>query len=132
VKVFLDTSAFYALSSSSDQDHLRAKESLRKLIERNAEFVSTNYILLECVSLLQRREGLDIAKRFVEKVIETVTILWIDEAQHKRAWDYWNKAWKRDLSLVDCASFVAMKEEGIKEAFAFDKQFEEAGFIFGG
>lgn len=128
MKVFLDTSAFYALSSSSDQDHARAKESLRRLIEGNAEFVSTNYILLECVSLLQRREGLDIAKRFVGRVTETVSILWINDAQHNRAWDYWNRAWKRDLSLVDCASFIVMKEEGIKEAFAFDKQFEEAGF----
>lgn len=128
MKVFLDTSAFYALSSSSDQDHARAKESLRRLIEGNAEFVSTNYILLECVSLLQRREGLDIAKRFVGRVTETVSILWINDTQHNRAWDYWNRAWKRDLSLVDCASFIVMKEEGIKEAFAFDKQFEEAGF----
>ena len=32
-------------------------------------------------------------------------------------------------SLTDCASFLMMEERGITEALAFDRDFEQAGFI---
>lgn len=128
MRIFIDTSAIYALGSLSDQDHALAKQSLKELIEQDNEFVTSNYVLLECISLLQRRKGLNLTRRFIEKIYDNIAVLWISEAQHKRAWDYWKRIWKRELSLVDCSSFILMQEEGIKEAFAFDRQFAEAGF----
>lgn len=35
-----------------------------------------------------------------------------------------DKAW----GLVDCASFIVMKDEGITDAFTIDRHFEQAGF----
>jgi predicted nucleic acid-binding protein len=32
------------------------------------------------------------------------------------------------LSLVDAVSFLLMREEGIDEAFAYDRHFEREGF----
>ena len=32
-------------------------------------------------------------------------------------------------SLTDCASFLLMEERGITEALAYDRDFEQAGFI---
>ena len=32
-------------------------------------------------------------------------------------------------SLTDCASFIAMEERGISEALAYDRDFEQAGFV---
>lgn len=32
-------------------------------------------------------------------------------------------------SLTDCASFIAMEERGITEALAYDRDFEQAGFV---
>ena len=32
-------------------------------------------------------------------------------------------------SLTDCASFLAMEERGITEALAYDRDFEQAGFV---
>lgn len=37
-------------------------------------------------------------------------------------------AGRRDLSLVDCSSFVTMRRLGIKKAFALDEHFREQGF----
>lgn len=37
-------------------------------------------------------------------------------------------AGKRQLSLVDCSSFEAMRRLGITSAFAFDRHFAEQGF----
>jgi len=35
---------------------------------------------------------------------------------------------RRQLSLVDCVSFAAMRESGIEHYFAFDEHFDEQGF----
>ncbi len=35
----------------------------------------------------------------------------------------------KDWSLVDCASFVVMKQRGIQEALTSDHHFEQAGFV---
>ncbi len=35
---------------------------------------------------------------------------------------------RRQLSLVDCVSFAAMRELGIEHYFAFDQHFDEQGF----
>jgi predicted nucleic acid-binding protein len=35
---------------------------------------------------------------------------------------------RRSLSLVDCVSFVVMRQLAIRDAFAFDRHFEEQGF----
>jgi hypothetical protein len=37
---------------------------------------------------------------------------------------YEDKTW----GMVDCISFVVMKENGIREALSFDTDFEQAGF----
>jgi predicted nucleic acid-binding protein len=37
---------------------------------------------------------------------------------------YSDKKW----GLVDCISFVVMREGGIRHALTFDKDFEQAGF----
>lgn len=132
MKIFIDTSALYALGSLSDEYHSKAKAILKELLKKDREFITSNYILLETISLLQRRQGLGVANRFIEKVSGNVSVLWIDETLHKNAWDYWKKCWQGDLSLVDCSSFVLMHNEGIKEAFTFDKQFKRAGFIMAG
>jgi uncharacterized protein len=35
----------------------------------------------------------------------------------------------KDYSLTDCVSFVLMRERGISVAFAFDRHFEQEGFV---
>lgn len=34
-----------------------------------------------------------------------------------------------NLSITDCASFCIMQQQGIQEALAYDRHFEQAGFI---
>lgn len=54
--------------------------------------------------------------------------LWITESQHDVAVQIALTADRRKLSVVDCASFLVMREQGIAEAFTFDRHFGEQGF----
>ena len=126
-KVFVDTSAFYALVSETDQEHATARAIREQLKREAAPLLTTNYVLLESVSLLQRRHGMGAAKRFGDLVGEEVDVVWITESQHRAAWEHWKQRGIRGLSLVDCSCVVVMHELGVRRVFGFDEQFRTAG-----
>lgn len=127
-KVFVDTSAFYALMSETDQEHVTARSIREALKNGPAHLLTTNYVFLETVSLLQRRHGMEAAKRFGDLVGEEVDVVWITASQHRTAWEYWKQRGMRGLSLVDCSCVVVMRELGVRQVFGFDEQFRTAGF----
>ena len=126
--VFVDTSAFYALTSETDDEHATARTIREQLKRDTTPLLTTNYVLLESVSLLQRRHGMSAAKRFGDFVREEVQVVWVTEPQHQAAWDYWKQRDIRGLSLVDCSCIAVMRERGIQRIFGFDDQFRTAGF----
>jgi len=46
----------------------------------------------------------------------------------RRAVERYESRQDKGWSLTDCASFLIMEEQGIKEALAHDRHFEQAGF----
>jgi len=128
-KVFVDTSAFYALSSERDASHTRARDTYEHAKRLQALLVTSSYVVLETISLLQKRHGIAMAERFGDSVAGGVDVVWIDAGQHHMAWKLWKEQRQRGLSLVDCSSFAVMRDVGIRHVFAFDRQFEDAGFV---
>ena len=128
MKVFVDTSAFYALTSDTDRAHREARVIQEQLKQLPPTLVTTNYVFLETFSLLQRRHGLEAAERFGNSLPHYVEIVWIDASTHQAAWEHWQHTRQRGLSFVDCSCFVVMRTLGIHRAFAFDSQFQAAGF----
>jgi predicted nucleic acid-binding protein len=106
--IFIDTSAFYAIVSKSDQNHSKAIGILKGLIQAEERLITTNYVLLESTTLIQRRLGLKALKSFVATIEKSMEIFWIGETEHKLAYQYLLSKGDRDLSLVDCASFLLL------------------------
>ena len=127
-RVFVDTSALLALLVSSDRSHLSAKKIFARLQGADAELVTSSYVLVETYALLGRRVGASAARDFRDGFEPLLSVQWIDETRHERALDEWLSAKQRRASLVDAASFVLMRELRIDSAFAFDPDFETAGF----
>lgn len=128
MKAFVDTSALYALMLPEDAHHQAAETCFESLRMADALLVSTNYILLECASLIQRRQGFEAARSFLLQATKLLDIVWIERTQHEHAVALWAKSGRRVLSLVDCVSFWVMRDQGLRHAVAFDAHFEEAGF----
>lgn len=126
MKVFIDTSLLYAAAAPEDKDHLAAQRVLEA--HKQAEVVTTNYVLLECATLIQRRHGLDPAKRLLTGATQRMELIWVDAALHQQAVSIWAQKSVRDLSLVDCTSFAAMRQARITKALAFDRHFAAQGF----
>jgi len=58
-----------------------------------------------------------------------ITILHVTPAQDQPAWDLLASHDHKKWSLVDCTSFVLMKQMSIRSALTTDHHFEQAGFI---
>jgi predicted nucleic acid-binding protein len=129
MNVFLDTSALFATLVQNDYMHVRARETMECLLEQNATLLTTNYVLLEAIALLQARVGLESARRFHHEFVSILNIHWIDEKLHEKAFRRLELRGRREISLVDCTSFVYMEDTGIPHAFAYDKHFSEEGFV---
>lgn len=128
MSVFVDTSALYAIGSASDRDHRHAKELLQALLDRRESLLTTSYVLVETLALLQRRIGLDVASRLVDLIVPSLEVAWVTSEEHQAGWRQLLRYRRRSLNIVDGVSFVIMRSRGISAAFAFDQDFRLAGF----
>ncbi len=127
--IFIDTSAFYALLDADDQNHKRARAAWSEWLDQPTRFFCSNYVLLECVALIQRRLGMLAVRRFEQDVVPLCQVHWVSPDLHAAALDALLVAGQRNLSLVDCTSFGIMRHLGLRIVFAFDRHFIEQGFV---
>jgi uncharacterized protein len=126
--VFVDTSALYAVLDRDDANHTAAAGVWRRLVNDGAGLLTHNYILVESSALVQRRLGPAALRVLHEDLVPLFRVEWIDEGRQRRAVDMVLAAGRKKLTLVDCASFVVMREAGVGEAFCFGGHFGEFGF----
>lgn len=126
--VFVDTSAIIATMVCDDIMHTGAAAAWDHLLSSSARMATTNYVIVEACSVLQRRHGPLAVAHLRGLVTPVVAIHWVTREQHDAAFAALLAANRRDLSLVDCVSFAVMRETGIDTAFAFDRHFGEQGF----
>lgn len=128
--IFVDTSAMYAVLDRGDQNHGVARAVWLELLESGESLFTTNYAVVETFALAQNRLGLEAVRVIHEDILPALEVRWIDETSHALAITALLAAQRRKLSLVDCASFTAMRQIGSRTAFAFDQHFIEEGFAF--
>jgi uncharacterized protein len=128
--VFVDTSAWYAMSDADDAGHASAVRRFRRLAEARRQPLTTNHVIAESYTLLRGRLGFRPAQRLLESFRRTsfvqryfVPEVWEADAEHLLE-RYDDQA----FSYVDATSFVTMRRLGIQEALAFDRDFVIAGF----
>ncbi len=125
--IFLDTSAIYAIADQADPNHARAMALVAQAQREGESFLVHNYVLVESTALLQRRLGLESALLFIQES-ERFRIHWVGAREHREAVELLRERGRRGLSLVDCVSFVVMRQEGVARVLAFDTDFEREGF----
>ena len=126
--IFVDTSAFYAILDGDDADHAPALKWWEADPPVEGTLVTTNYVVLESMALLQARIGIAAVRMFHDAILPLVRVEWIEETIHNQAASALVATDRRGLSLVDLTSFETMRSLGIRSAFTFDRHFKEFGF----
>ena len=129
--LFADSGYWVALLYPRDQHHARATVVAAELGE--ASIVTTQMALTESFNAMTRMG--ESGRRQVAQLLEDlendpdVEIIPQTDAQFRAAVERYAARSDQTWSLTDCASFLVMEERGISEALAYDRDFEQAGFV---
>ena len=126
-KIFVDTGFIVALINEKDEYHDKAIE-LSIDFERKPVII-TDSVLLEIGNSLSRNHR-EFAVAAIEKFLTTeeTEIVRLDETLFNKAFELYKSHADKSWGLVDCISFVVMKENGITDALTCDKHYVQAGF----
>lgn len=126
-RIFLDTSFIIALVNDKDTYFSKAQE-LSPIYIRN-ELITTDAILFEIGNALSkdfRTEAVEIIE--VLRNSHKTEVVEIDANLFDKGIALYKKYKDKKWGLVDCISFVVMREREIGEALTSDKHFVQAGF----
>ena len=85
MSIFVDTSVFLSVLSEDDSNNKIAAETLATLAESGEQLITTNYILVETYALIQRRMGMNAVQDFQNKILPSLTLVWINAEEHQQA-----------------------------------------------
>jgi uncharacterized protein len=127
--ILIDTSAILPMLNRGDADYTLVTSVWERLVtDKEEELIIHNYVLVEALALVANRLGLGAVQALSGTVVPLLTVIWVDASLHAAAESAWLTANRRQLSLVDCASFVVMRQRGLTTALALDVHFREQGF----
>ena len=129
-KLFVDTSAFYALEDADDRHHDEAQTIQRWCLAFRPLLFTTHHVMDESVTLLGSRLRPSHAARFARRLLASRAVhpVRTDEDLEQGALNIYERLDDPRLSFTDCLSFAVMRALNIGAAFAFDRHFERAGF----
>lgn len=126
--IFVDASAWLAITNRRDQLHSVARSFLDLCLGRRVRLATTNWTAYEALSMLKSRAGWEQATHLRSLLDDSraVDLVRVTEEIELRALDlffaYRDKTW----GVVDCASLIVMEDLGCRQAFGFDHHFVEA------
>jgi uncharacterized protein len=125
--VFADTFYFLALLDSREKFHAPATQISR---DPELRLVTTEWVLAEFGNAYSdpqdRADFVSLYRSLINH--PRVKIIPADTRFFQRGVDFFEQRPDKEWSLVDCLSFIVMRDEGITEALTGDKHFEQAGF----
>jgi uncharacterized protein len=125
--VFGDTSYYGALISPKDVHHEAAVQWSRT---SSRVIVLTEFVLLELGNAFRSgtdRRGFAAFVEYLRSDPHTILVSASSEL-FQAGMKLFAKRWDKDWSVIDCISFVVMKQQGLTEALTADRHFEQAGF----
>jgi uncharacterized protein len=131
--LLIDTSGWGNLIDPTQPFHQQTAILYRAARQQKHRILTTNYIITEVVALLT--SPLRISRpqiiAFVQGLKDSpyIEILHIDPETDAQSWQLLASRQDKAWSLIDCSSFVVMKQNNIAQALTNDRHFDQAGFI---
>lgn len=129
-RVFLDTSFSIAIAIAKDQFHERALELANQIETEDIETFTTQAVILEIGNALSKLKYRQAAIGIIQSLDsdQNTTIISLTNELHDEAFDLFRSRPDKEWGLVDCVSFVVMREQYITDALTADEHFVQADF----
>lgn len=130
-QVFADTGYWVALLNPKDELHQKARDLSKQM--DSLYIVTSEMVLAEVLNDFSKRGAFfrQAAIELIESLYKhpNVTVIQQSSSQFQEGLLLYKKRPDKEWSITDCVSFKIMEEYGITEALAYDKHFEQVGFI---
>lgn len=128
--VFVDASAWIAVSDRGDKYHPAASQELIRLVQGKYNLVTTNLEIAEAYILIRRTMGHAPAIRFLDSLRGSPRLerVYSDAHLEALAEGILKTHTDQSFSFADAVSFTLMQERQIPAAFTFDRHFASLGF----
>ncbi|NJL65245.1 MAG: type II toxin-antitoxin system VapC family toxin [Methylacidiphilales bacterium] len=126
-KIFVDTLFVVALINQRDQYYQLASELADSL--ETHPLITTDAVLLEIGNALARNyknEAVEIIEYFLTS--DEMEVVRLTPELFAKAFTLYKTHQDKAWGLVDCISFIVMKQAGVTQALTFDQHFVQAGF----
>ena len=126
---FADTFFFAALVNPKDSAHHWARSELAQILAQHDHVVTTSFVLVELGSSLTSIKTRGIFIELME-TLKSWKVVVIPSSQRllNKGIALYAARLDKEWSIVDCTSFIVMKEKRIKKALTGDHHFDQAGF----
>ena len=127
IKIFVDTLFIVALINKRDQYHQIALNLAEQY--ENCPLITTDAIFLESGNKLSanyRNEVVELIEQFLAS--DEVDVIRLTPELFDESLRLYKKHQDKSWGLVDCFSFVVMKQHKLSQALTFDRHFIQAGF----
>jgi hypothetical protein len=130
IEVFLDTSFAIALSSTTDQNHIRAIRLADQIEAKKTHLVTTQAILLEIGNALSKQRYRVSAIQLLESpnADPNVEVVELTNELYMTAFNLFKRREDKEWGLADCVSFIVMQNREMTDALTADDHFHQAGF----
>lgn len=129
--VFVDTSAYFAVSNRRDAQHVPASAVLQALVAERRRLFTTNFILAELHALLLTRVSREVAAAVLAEIdtSRATTVVRVSAGDERRAREIIVAYRDKNFSLTDATRFAVMERLGISAAFTLDRNFAQFGWL---
>src|SRR5689334_22371162 len=103
--IFVDTDAFIASLKADDPNHERAKDLFERLKQHPIQFMTSNYVFSEAITVLSQRVSKAAALAYIDTMTATESpfqIRRIGEAEEAEALTVFKAQTSKNTSFVDC------------------------------
>lgn len=130
LNIFVDSDAFIALIKHNDSNHQRAKLIFEKLQDTTVNFITSNYVFSEVITVLSQRVDHQTAIIFIQNMQSGDNMFVIEridrEAEEKAVQIFINQT-SKNVSFVDCTNIALIKQKGLDGIFSFDEDYKNNG-----
>ena len=128
-RVFMDSSFILALVNEDDQYHWQAKRLANSSHIKGQPVLTSDAVLLEIGNALSRINREEAVRTIEDALLSPeVEVVHLTPDLFQRAFDLYKARADKTWGLVDCVSFVVMREAGVTQALTADRHFGQAGF----
>jgi predicted nucleic acid-binding protein len=129
-RLFVDSGAWVALRSRSDQHHAEADRLFREALRRRIPLATTDLVLAEVHRLTLFRAGVLPALRALDRIDQSpsVTVHFAAAEHHAAARRWLERLAPHPITYTDAVTFAVMEGLRCRHALAFDHDFTTAGF----